>query len=132
MRALLLLGVLGWLARGSPVSEPAAAPAPAPAPAPEAAAEAAAEAHYGHYGYGRSIVLPTVWGASYGSYGLPWGRRRREAGWTRAKRNAAALPDPEPVADPNPEADAHYGYYGYGYGYAPYYGYSCPYYGHYY
>merc|ERR1719154_885452 len=124
MRALLLVAVLGSLAHGSPVSEPVAAPAPAPV----AAAEAAAEAHYGHYGYGRSVVLPTVWGASYGH---PWGRGRRDAMGTRAKRDAAALPDPEPVADPNPKPDAHYGYYGYGYGYAPYYGYSWPYYGRY-
>ena len=64
---------------GSPVSVPAASPEAQPVADPEA------DAHYGHYGdkftftcaalqkllnigYGRSVVLPTLWGASYGHH----------------------------------------------------------------
>merc|ERR1712010_401723 len=49
-------------------------------------ADPVADAHYGHYGYGRSVVLPTLWGASYGHH--------------YGKRAADALP--EPVAGPTP------------------------------
>merc|ERR1712226_663594 len=104
MRSLVLLCLLAAPSLGSPVSVPAASPEAQPVADPEA------DAHYGHYGYGRSVVLPTLWGASYGHH--------------YHKRAAEALPEPVAGPMPQPEADAHYGYYGYGgWGY-PYYGYG--------
>merc|ERR1712107_782593 len=64
MRSLLLFLLLAALTRCSPVSEAAAEPDPQPQPVPDPDADA----HYGHWGYGRSIVLPTLWGASYGHH----------------------------------------------------------------
>jgi len=139
MRSLLLFLLLAALTRCSPVSEPAAEPDPQPQPVPDPDADA----HYGHWGYGRSIVLPTLWGASYGHHlhhhkrsALPephhgynrYGFRGYRGWYGRRKRAADALPEPVAGPMPQPEADAHYGYYGYGgWGY-PYYGYGWGYY----
>merc|ERR1712110_81575 len=141
MRSLFLFCLLAAPSLGSPVSVPAASPEAQPVADPEA------DAHYGHYGYGRSIVLPTLWGASYGLGHHHYGRRSAEpephhgyygyggyrggyagyGGWYGRKKraaNAKALPEPVAGPMPQPEADAHYGYYGYGgWGY-PYYGYG--------
>merc|ERR1712107_968006 len=111
MRSLLLFLLLAALTRCSPVSEAAAEPDPQPQPV----ADPDADAHYGHWGYGRAIVLPTLWGASYGHH-LHHHKRAAEPephhgynrygfrgyrGWY-GKRKRAADALPEPVAGPMP------------------------------